>query len=103
MKTICFTLITTSIIAFYSSSNPDLNYIAKISVFIPELNDSDFMQNISKEIKALSGVESQSINLDTKTLEMIVDYNLFSVNDFKNSFDKWGWAFEDPIVEDIYY
>ena len=103
MRTICITLITTSIIAFYSSSNPELNYTAKISVFIPELNSSDFMQNISQEINELNGVEYQSINLDTKTLEMIVDYNMFSVNEFKNSFDKWGWAFEDPIVEDIYH
>ena len=103
MKTICFTLITTSIIAFYSSSNPDLNYIAKISVFIPELNNIDFMQDINKEIETLKGIESQNINLDTNTLEMIIDYNLFSVNDFKSSFDKWGWTFEDPIVEDIYY
>ena len=103
MRTICFTLITTSIIAFYSSSNPDLNYMAKISVFIPELNSSDFMRDINYEISELDGIEYKSINLDTKTLEMIVDYNLFSVNDFKNSFDKWGWAFEDPVVEDIYH
>ena len=103
MRTICLTLITTSIIAFYSSSNPELNYMAKISVFIPGLNNSDFMQDISQEISELNGIEYQNINLDTKTLEMIVDYNTFSVNDFKNSFDKWGWAFEDPIVEDVYH
>ena len=103
MRTICLTLITTSIIAFYSSSNPELNYMAKISVFIPELNNSDLMQNIKQEINELNGIEYQNVNLDTKTLEMIVDYNMFSVNDFKNSFDKWGWAFEDPIVEDIYH
>ena len=77
MKTICFTLITTSIIAFYSSSNPELNYMAKISVFIPELNNSDFMQNIREEINELNGIEYQNINLGTKTLEMIVDYNMF--------------------------
>ena len=77
--------------------------MAKISVFIPELDSSEFVRDISQEIDQLDGVESQSISLNTKTLEMVVDYNSFSVNDFKNSFDKWGWAFEDPIVEDIYH
>ena len=77
--------------------------MGKISFFIPELNNSEFMQNIKQEINELNGIEYQNINLDTKTLEMIVDYNMFSVNDFKNSFDKWGWAFEDPVVEDIYH
>ena len=103
MRTICITLITTSLIAFYSSSSPDLNYMAKISVFIPTLNSTPFMQDIMQEIEGLDGVESQNISLETKTLEMTVNYNSFSVKDFKNSFDKWGWAFEDPIVEDVYY
>ena len=102
MKTIFFTVITASVITIYSSSTSKSDYVAKISVFIPELT-SEYIGNINKEIQALDGVESQSINLDTKTLEMIVDYNSFSINDFKNSFDKWGWIFEDPIVEDVYY
>ena len=102
MKTIFFTLITISVITIYSSSTSKTDYVAKISVIIPELT-SDYIGDINKEIQILNGVESQNINLDTKTLEMIVDYNSFSINNFKNSFDKWGWIFEDPIVEDIYY
>ena len=102
MKTIFFTIITASVITIYSSSTAKSDYVAKISVFIPELT-SEYIRNINKEIQILDGVESQSINLDTKTLEMIVDYNSFSINDFKKSFNKWGWIFEDPIVEDIYY
>ena len=103
MKTICFTLIMTSVIAIYSSTNSNSDYMAKISIFIPDLDNSAIKYDIGREMQSLKGVASQSINIDTKILEMIIDCNLFSVNDFKNSFDKWGWAFEDPIIEDVYY
>ena len=103
MKTICFTLITASAIIFYSSVTSTPNYIAKISVSIPDLNDNNIKGDIDKEVQSLKGIQSQSINLDTKTLEMLVDINLFSIDEFKDSFDLMGISYEDPKVENVYY
>ena len=103
MRTICFTLITASAIIFYSSATSTPNHIAKISVSIPNLNDSNIKEDIDKEIQSLKGIQSQSINLDTKTLEMLVDINSFSVDEFKNSFDLMGISYEDPEVVNVYY
>ena len=103
MKTICFTLITASAIIFYSSVTSTPNYIAKISVSIPDLNDNNIKGDIDKEVQSLEGIQSQSINLDTKTLEMLVDINLFSIDEFKDSFDLMGISYEDPKVENVYY
>ena len=103
MKTICFTLITASAIIFYSSVTSSPNYIAKISVSIPDLNDNNIKGDINKEVQSLEGIQSQSINLDTKTLEMLVDINLFSIDEFKDSFDLMGISYEDPKVENVYY
>ena len=63
MKTICFTLITASAIIFYSSVTSSPNYIAKISVSIPDLNDNNIKGDIDKEVQSLKGIQSQSINL----------------------------------------
>ena len=103
MKTICFTLITASAIIFYSSVTSTPNYLAKISVSIPDLNDNNIKGDINKEVQSLEGIQSQSINLDTKTLEMLVDINLFSIDEFKDSFDLMGISYEDPKVENVYY
>ena len=102
MKTICFTLITASAIIFYSSVTSAPNYIAKISVSIPDLNNN-VKGDIDKEVQSLKGVQSQSINFDAKTLEMLVDINSFSIDEFKDSFDLMGISYEDPKVENVYY
>ena len=103
MKTIFLTLITASAIIFYSSSTPSPDYNAKISIAIPELSDASVKENIDKEIQPIRGIEEHSINLDTKTLELIVDLNSFSIEDLMNSLDLMGLAFDDPKVENIYY
>ena len=46
MKTFFFTIITASVITIYSSSTSKSDYVAKISVFIPELT-SEYIGNIS--------------------------------------------------------
>ena len=93
----------TSLIAIYTSSNSDSQNLAKISFFVPELTTSNVEKNIIDEIDLLSGIERKNTNIDTGTLEIIIDYNLFSLEDFKTSFDKWGWSYENPVVEDVYH
>ena len=87
---------------FYSSVTSTPNYIAKISVSIPDLNNN-VKGDIDKEVQSLKGVQSQSINFDAKTLEMLVDINSFSIDEFKDSFDLMGISYEDPKVENVYY
>ena len=93
----------TSLIAIYTSSHLDSQNLAKISFFIPQLNNSNIEKNIASEVNLLNGVEQKNTNIETGTLEMIIDYNLFSLEDFKTSFDKYGWSYENPIVEDVYH
>ena len=103
MRTIGITFVMTSLIAIYTSSNLDSQNLAKISFFIPQLNNSNIEKNIASEVNLLNGVEQKNTNIETGTLEMIIDYNLFSLEDFKTSFDKYGWSYENPIVEDVYH
>ena len=103
MKTICFTLVMASLIAIYSSSSADPPHLAKITFTISDIKDYDISNSIYKELKSLKGVEGNNINLDAGTLELVIDYNLFSLDDFKTSLDKWGCAFEDFEVEDVYH
>ena len=102
MRTVCLTFVMTSLIAIYTSSNSDSQNLAKISFFIPELNNSNVEKNIINEVGLLSGVEQRNANIETGTLEIVIDYNLFSLEDFKTSFDKYGWSYENPVVEDVY-
>ena len=102
MKTVCLTLVMTSLVAIYSSNKFDSNNFAKISFFIPELISANVEKNIIDEIGLLNGVEEKKANIETGTLEMLIDYNLFSIEDFKTSFDKCGWSYENPVVEDVY-
>ena len=103
MRTIGITFVMTSLIAIYTSSNLDSQNLAKISFFIPQLNNSNIEKNIASEVNLLNGVEQKNTNIETGTLEMIIDYNLFSLEDLKTSFDKYGWSYENPIVEDVYH
>tara|TARA_B100000676_G_C17553564_1_gene568630 strand:+ start:306 stop:617 length:312 start_codon:yes stop_codon:yes gene_type:complete len=103
MRTIGITFVMTSLIAIYTSSHLDSQNLAKISFFIPQLNNSNIEKNIASEVNLLNGVEQKNTNIETGTLEMIIDYNLFSLEDFKTSFDKYGWSYENPIVEDVYH
>ena len=103
MRIACLTFVMTSLIAIYTSSNSDSQNLAKISFFVPQLNNSNVEKNIIDEIDLLSGIERKSTNIDTGTLEIVINYNLFSLEDFKTSFDKWGWSYEDPVVEDVYH
>ena len=102
MRTVCLTFVMTSLIAIYTSSNSDFQNLAKISFFIPELNNSNVEKNIIDKVALLDGVEQRNANIETGTLEIVIDYNLFSLEDFKTSFDKYGWSYENPVVEDVY-
>jgi len=103
MRTIYLTVITASAIIFYSSVTSSSDYNAKISISIPELINSDVKQNILNEINPISGIQRHSINLDTRTLEIIVDLHIFSIDELISSFDLMGISSADPKVEDIYY
>tara|TARA_B100001123_G_scaffold409658_1_gene503999 strand:- start:339 stop:650 length:312 start_codon:yes stop_codon:yes gene_type:complete len=103
MRTIYLTVITASAIIFYSSVTSSSDYNAKISISIPELINSDVKQNILNEINPISGIQRHSINLDTRTLEIIVDLHIFSIDELIRSFDLMGISSADPKVEDIYY
>ena len=103
MRTIGITFVMTSLIAIYTSSNLDSQNLAKISFFIPQLNNSNIEKNIINEVNLLTGVEQKNTNIETGTLEIVIDYNLFSIEDFKTSFDKYGWSYESPVVEDVYH
>ena len=103
MRTIYLTVITASAIIFYSSVTSSSDYNAKISISIPELINSDVKQNILDEINPISGIQRHSINLDTRTLEIIVDLHIFSIDELISSFDLMGISSADPKVEDIYY
>ena len=103
MKTVCITFVMTSLIAIYTSTNSDVSNFAKISFFIPELDNFNIEKNMNDEIDLLTGIETKNTNIQTGTLEIVIDYNLFSLEDFKTSFDKRGWTYEDPVVEDVYH
>mgnify|MGYP006098166685 FL=1 len=103
MKTIYLTLITASAIIFYSSVTSSSDYNAKISISIPELVNSDVERNILNEINPMPGIREHSINLDTQTLEIVVDLHSFSIDDLISSFDLMGISSTDPKVENIYY
>ena len=103
MRTACLIFVMTSLIVIYTSSNSDSQNLAKISFFVPELNNSNIEKNINDEIDLLTGIERKNTSIETGTLEIVIDYNLFSLEDFKTSFDKWGWTYEDPVVEDVYH
>ena len=103
MRTIGITFVMTSLIAIYTSSNLDSQNFAKISFFIPQLNNPNVEKNIVNEVNLLRGVERENTNIETGTLEIVIDYNLFSLEDFKTSFDKYGWSYENPVVEDVYH
>tara|TARA_Y100001970_G_C14215867_1_gene849598 strand:- start:950 stop:1261 length:312 start_codon:yes stop_codon:yes gene_type:complete len=103
MRTLYLTLITASAIIFYSSVTSSSDYIAKISLSIPELADDKLKQDIIDEIKPIDGIHDYSVNLDTKTLEVIVDLHSFSIDELIGSFDLMGISSSDPKVEDIYY
>ena len=87
MRTIGITFVMTSLIAIYTSSNLDSQNFAKISFFIPQLNNPNVEKNIVNEVNLLRGVERENTNIETGTLEIVIDYNLFSLEDFKTSFD----------------
>ena len=103
MRTIYLTLITASAIIFYSSVTSSSDYNAKISMTIPELRNSEVKQDIINEINPIDGIHNHSINLDTKTLEIIVDLHSFSIDELISSFDLMGISSSDPKIEDIYY
>jgi len=102
MKTICFTLVFASMIVIYTSTNSKSENLVKISFVIPELIDLNIEKEINKEIKLIDGVKQNISDLETSTVELIVDYSEFSIDDLKTSFDKSGWSYEDPAIEDIY-
>ena len=93
----------TSLIAVYSSSSSSHSNLAKITFSMLDLKNHGAKQSIYSELELLNGVEENNLNVDAGILEIIVDYNLFSLEDFKTSLDKWGYAFEDFKVEDVYH
>ncbi|MAV64997.1 MAG: hypothetical protein CMG00_07385 [Candidatus Marinimicrobia bacterium] len=103
MKLACFTIILTSLIAVYSASIERHSSLAKIIFTVPEISDLDIKKSIYNELQKLNGVENNNINSDAGFVEIIVDYNEFSIQDFKTSLDKWGCAFEDYEIEDVYH
>ncbi len=102
MKTLCFTLVFASMIAIYTSADSKTEYLVKISFTVPELTDAEVEAKVNHQLGSLSGVKQNNSDTDTGTVELVVDYSEFSIDDLKTSFDKSGWSYEDASIEDIY-
>tara|TARA_Y100001970_G_scaffold17339_1_gene19589 strand:- start:1480 stop:1788 length:309 start_codon:yes stop_codon:yes gene_type:complete len=102
MKTLCFTIVFASMIAIYTSVDSKSEYLVKISFIVPELTDAEVEAKVSHQLGSLNGVKQNNSDTDTGTVELVVDYSEFSIDDLKTSFDKSGWSYEDASIEDIY-
>ena len=102
MKTISFTLVFTSIIAIYSTTDSRSEHLVKISFTVPELNNSDTKNVFSQRISSINGVKRNNSDIETGSVELVVDYSEFSIGDLKTSFDKSGWSYENASIEDVY-
>ena len=102
MKTLCFTLVFASMIAIYTSVDSKIEYLVKISFTVPELTDAEVEAKVNHQLGSLNGVKQNNSDTDTGTVELVVDYSQFSIDDLKTSFDKSGWSYEDASIEDIY-
>ena len=102
MKTLCFTLVFASMIAIYTSADSKSEYLVKISFIVPELTDAKVEEKVNHQLGSLNGVKQNNSDTDTGTVELVVDYSEFSIEDLKTSFDKSGWSYEDASIEDIY-
>ena len=102
MKTLCFTLVFASMIAIYTSTDSKSEYLVKISFTVPELIDAEVEEKVNHQLGSLNGVKQNNSDTDTGTVELVVDYSEFSIDDLKTSFDKSGWSYEDASIEDIY-
>tara|TARA_B100000287_G_C20369599_1_gene677164 strand:+ start:352 stop:660 length:309 start_codon:yes stop_codon:yes gene_type:complete len=102
MKTLCFTIVFASMIAIYTSVDSKSEYLVKISFTVPELTDAEVEAKVNHQLGSLNGVKQNNSDTDTGTVELVVDYSEFSIDDLKTSFDKSGWSYEDASIEDIY-
>ena len=102
MKTICFTLVFASMIAIYTSTDSKSEYLVKISFTVPELKDSNVEDKLNQKVAAIDGVKRNNSDLETSSVELVVDYSEFSIDDLKTSFDKSGWSYENASIEDVY-
>ena len=81
MKTISFTLVFASIIAIYTTTDSNSEHLVKIS---------------------LEGIKRNNSDIETGSVELVVDYSEFSIDDLRTSFDKSGWSYENAAIEDVY-
>ncbi len=102
MKTICFTLVFASMIAIYTSTDSKSEYLVKISFTVPELKDSNVEDKLNQKVASIDGVRRNNSDLETSSVELVVDYSEFSIDDLKTSFDKSGWSYENASIEDVY-
>ncbi len=102
MKTICFTLVFASMIAIYTSTDSKTEHLVKISFTVPELIDPEIKGKLSQEMSLLDGVKRNNSDVETSSVELVVDYSEFSIDDLKTSFEKSGWSYENASIEDIY-
>ena len=102
MKTICFTLVFASMIAIYTSTDSRTEHLVKISFTVPELTDSEIKGKLSQKISSLDGVKRNNSDIETSSVELVVDYSEFSIDDLKTSFEKSGWSYENASIEDVY-
>tara|TARA_Y100000996_G_C22530529_1_gene646248 strand:+ start:1439 stop:1747 length:309 start_codon:yes stop_codon:yes gene_type:complete len=102
MKTITFSLVFASIIAIYTTTDSKSEHLVKISFTVPELKDSDTKLELGQKINSLDGIKRNNSDVETGSVELVVDYSEFSIDDLKTSFDKSGWSYENASIEDVY-
>jgi len=102
MKTIYFTLVFASIIAIYSLSDSRSEHLVKISFIVPQLIDTEVEGELNQKIGSLDGIKRNNSDIETGSVELVVDYSEFSIDDLKTSFDKSGWSYENALIEDVY-
>mgnify|MGYP001308503625 FL=1 len=102
MKTITFSLVFASIIAIYTTTDSKSEHLVKISFIVPELKDLDTKLELGQKINSLDGIKRNNSDVETGSVELVVDYSEFSIDDLKTSFDKSGWSYENASIEDVY-
>ena len=69
---------------------------------VPELKDSNVEDKLNQKVASIDGVKRNNSDLETSSVELVVDYSEFSIDDLKTSFDKSGWSYENASIEDVY-
>ena len=78
-----------------------------INSFIPLISGANVIILIlatfnSLIINSLDGVKRNNSDIETGSVELVVDYSEFSIDELRTSFDKSGWSYENASIEDVY-